>query len=157
MYVYVYPTDRDWFDFLRSHPDLDEVNFWRPGGVQPFNLLKPGDLLLFRLKSPIDKIAGGGVYVHFSIYPVGLAWEAFGIKNGAPDERAFDGRIARYKGLPNADALPQDARIGCIILQRHSFFRNSFGLRFRRIIRGTAHKGCASMQQAAVGGSSSNK
>jgi putative restriction endonuclease len=119
--VYVYPTDRDWFDFLRTRPELDEVNFWRPGGEQAFRQLNTGDLLLFRLKSPIDKIAGGGVYVHFSIYPVGLAWEAFGVKNGAADERAFDERIARYKGLAGADALTQDARIGCIILQAPFF------------------------------------
>lgn len=120
MYVYVYPTDRDWFDFLRSRPELDEVNFWRPGGAQAFRQLSAGDLLLFRLRSPINKIAGGGVYVHFSIYPVGLAWQAFGIKNGAPDERTFDERIARYKELP-LDALTQDARIGCIILQAPFF------------------------------------
>jgi putative restriction endonuclease len=121
MYIYVYPTDRYWFDFLRTRPDLDEVNFWRPGGEQAFKQLTTGDLLLFRLKRPIDKIAGGGVYVHFSIYPVGLAWEAFGIKNGARDERAFDERIARYKGLPGADALAHDSRIGCIILQAPFF------------------------------------
>lgn len=121
MNLYVYPTDRDWFDFLRSRPDLDEVNFWRPGGEQSFRQLSPGDLLLFRLKSPINKIGGGGVYVHFSIYPVGLAWEAFDVKNGAPNERAFDERIARYKGFRGADALPQDTRIGCIILQAPFF------------------------------------
>src|SRR6185503_1535779 len=107
MQVYVYPTDRNWFDFLRGRPNLDEVNFWRPGGEQPFRQLTPGDLLLFRLKAPIDKIAGGGIYVHFSIYPVGLAWEAFGVKNGAPDERTFIERIARYKEVP-LDSLTHD-------------------------------------------------
>src|SRR5690242_880622 len=121
MYVYVYPTDRDWFDFLCSRPELDEVNFWRPGGAQAFRQLNVGDLLLFRLKSPVDKIAGGGVYVHFSVYPVGLAWQAFGVKNGAPDERTFDERIARYKGV-QLNSLTQDARIGCIILQAPFFF-----------------------------------
>lgn len=121
MYVYVYPTDGDWFDFLSARPELDEVNFWRPGGEQPFKQLNPGDLLLFRLKSPIDKIAGGGVFVTFSIYPVGLAWEAFGVKNGAPDERAFYNRIARYKRYESGEAVPQDAKIGCIVLQAPFF------------------------------------
>lgn len=121
MFVYLYPTDRDWFDFLTTRPELDEVNFWRPGGAQGFRQLNPGDLLLFRLKSPVNRIAGGGIYVHFSIYPAGLAWEAFGVKNGAPDERTFDERIAYYKELPSADALPPDAPIGCIILQAPFF------------------------------------
>ncbi len=25
-------TDYDWYDFLRTRPLLDEVNFWRPSG-----------------------------------------------------------------------------------------------------------------------------
>lgn len=121
MNVYVYPTDKDWFDFLASRPDIDEVNFWRPGGVQEFRQLDPGDLLLFRLKSPINRIAGGGVYVHFSIYPLGLAWEAFDVRNGAPSEDSFKARIARYKGVPNIADLREDATIGCIILQAPFF------------------------------------
>lgn len=121
MNVYVYPTDRDWFDFLRSRPDIDEVNFWRPGGQQAFRQLQPGDLLLFRLKSPVNRIAGGGVYVHFSIYPVGLAWEAFGVKNGAPSEEEFEERIVLYKGLRDVTELRDDSTIGCIILQAPFF------------------------------------
>ena len=121
MNVYVYPTDREWFDFLRSRPGIDEVNFWRPGGQQAFRQLQAGDLLLFRLKSPLNRIAGGGVYVHFSIYPVGLAWEAFGAKNGAPSEEEFKERIVRYKGLGDVTRLREDATIGCIILHAPFF------------------------------------
>lgn len=39
-------TDNDWFRFLRSHPDVDEVDFWKPGGIQKFYGLNPGELLL---------------------------------------------------------------------------------------------------------------
>jgi hypothetical protein len=42
-------------------------------------------LFLFRLKAPINKIAGGGFFVHASIFPLNAAWDAFGIKNGTSD------------------------------------------------------------------------
>ena len=48
MNVYIYPTDRDWYDFLAGRPELDEVNFWQPGGSQQFRRLNAGDLFLFR-------------------------------------------------------------------------------------------------------------
>ena len=32
MKLYVGVTDNDWYRFLRSRPDLDEVNFRQPGG-----------------------------------------------------------------------------------------------------------------------------
>jgi hypothetical protein len=35
-------TDRDWYDFLSSRPDLTEVKFWQPGGRTRFNALAPG-------------------------------------------------------------------------------------------------------------------
>jgi len=34
--LYVGVTDNDWYRFLRSRPELDEVNFWQPGGPYPF-------------------------------------------------------------------------------------------------------------------------
>lgn len=43
-------TDYDWYDFLRTK-GYDEVNFWRPGGTA-FKALRPGELFLFKLKSP---------------------------------------------------------------------------------------------------------
>lgn len=32
MRAFVGVTDGDWFRFLRARPELDEVNFWQPGG-----------------------------------------------------------------------------------------------------------------------------
>ena len=32
------PTDHGWYQFLRARPELDEVNFWRPGAT-PFAAL----------------------------------------------------------------------------------------------------------------------
>jgi putative restriction endonuclease len=114
--LYVYPTDQNWFEFLSSQRGIDEVNFWRPGGRSNFTQLKPGELLLFRLRSPINKIAGGGFFLHSSLFPANAAWDAFGTKNGTPDLYAFLARIARFKKYPSPEAMPPDAQIDCVAL-----------------------------------------
>ncbi|MDB4913759.1 MAG: Restriction endonuclease [Gemmatimonadetes bacterium] len=124
MNVYVYPTDLKWFKYLAARPHLDEVNFWQPGGGHVFNRLVPGDLFLFRLKSPANMITGGGVFAHASTYPVDLAWQAFGEKNGTPTLEALRELIARYKRVPSL-SLEGDARIGCIIIQEPFFLPES--------------------------------
>ena len=122
MNLYVYPTDHSWFDFLSRRPEIDEVNFWQPGGAGEFTRLQPGELFLFRLKSPINMIAGGGFFVHSSLYPVDLAWSAFGEKNGTPSLEILRNAISRYKRLPTPNLLPIDAKIGCILLQQPFFW-----------------------------------
>jgi len=114
--VYIYPTDRDWYRFLSNEAGVDEVNFWRPGGKQPFRQLQPGDLFLFRLGQPDNAIAGGGIYTHFSFAPVARAWDAFGRKNGAANYDTFQRLIARYKKLDSAPEEAGNAIIGCIVL-----------------------------------------
>ena len=49
MKTFVGITDRDWFDLLSHRPQLDEVNFWQPGGNSQFRALLPGELFLFKL------------------------------------------------------------------------------------------------------------
>jgi putative restriction endonuclease len=119
MNLYVYPTDPEWYRYLSQQPDLDEVNFWRPGGAQPFRQLQPGDLLLFRLRSPINKIAGGGIYTHFSFAPLAQVWEAFGTKNGTADYASFRRLIAQHRDLSSTQA--DSAVIGCIVLSSPFF------------------------------------
>src|SRR5215216_5973522 len=46
MNLYVYPTDHAWFEFLSRRPEIDEVNFWQPGGASVFTRLRPGELFL---------------------------------------------------------------------------------------------------------------
>lgn len=116
MNVYIYPTDRDWYRFLSNEAGIDEVNFWRPGGKQPFRQLEPGDLFLFRLGQPDNAIAGGGVYTHFSFAPIVQVWEAFERKNGTPDYATFQQLIARYKKLDDAPEQVASTIIGCIVL-----------------------------------------
>lgn len=64
-------TDGDWFEHLRSRPDLPEVNFWAPSSVQ-FKALQPGELFLFKLHAPRNFIVGGGVFAHANVLPCSL-------------------------------------------------------------------------------------
>ena len=121
MSVYVYPTDIDWFRFLRSRGPLDEINFWQPGGSTEFRALKPGELFLFRLKSPINRIAGGGIFSHASLFPLYGAWEAFGEKNGVASFQELFGAIGRYRAKNGALPATTDTPIGCIVLESPFF------------------------------------
>jgi putative restriction endonuclease len=93
--LYVANTDPDWFTFLSQHQPLDEVNHWQPGGRQQFNAIAPGELLVFRLRSPINRIAGYGVFARAALLPISLAWSSFGIKNGQRDFESFHAAILR--------------------------------------------------------------
>jgi len=121
MSVYVYPTDRKWFRFLQDRSPLDEVNFWQPGGSTEFRALKPGDLFLFRLKSPINMIAGGGVFATSSLYPLSGAWDAFGEKNGVASFAALFDAINRYRAKNGSLPATADTQIGCIVLTQPFF------------------------------------
>ena len=77
-------TDNDWFDFLAGQPEIDEVNFWQPGGRTQFRSLTPGEPFFFKLRAPFHHYIGGfGRFTHSTIIPVSMAWQAFSQKNGA--------------------------------------------------------------------------
>jgi putative restriction endonuclease len=119
MKAYVGITDREWFEFLKNQPHLDEVNFWRPSGTQQFKALQPGELFLFKLHSPVDYIVGGGIFAHFSLLPINLAWESFGISNGAVGLSEMRRQVAKYKHEDSFHVI--DYTIGCIILEQPFF------------------------------------
>jgi putative restriction endonuclease len=121
----IYPTDHDWYRFLRNRPDLDEINFWQPGGSRVFPRLSVGELFLFRLKHPINRIAGGGFFLHSSVLPIDLAWLAFGEKNGVPSLFDLQRKIAKYKGYASPAALTPADQIGCIILSKPFFLKEN--------------------------------
>lgn len=120
MRAWVGVTDEDWFRYLKSRPDLDELNFWQPGGNRQFSTLQPGEPFLFKLHSPKDFIVGGGFFTHSALLPTSLAWEAFEFKNGATSLEEMRARIEQYRRtLP----VPlEDYQVGCIILQFPFFF-----------------------------------
>lgn len=121
MRVYVGVTDGDWFRLLASQPDLEEINFWQPGGNRSFGAISPGELFLFKLHAPDNFIAGGGFFTYSTLLPVSLAWETFGIGNGATSLLEMRSRIEKYR---HEAAKPyEDYTIGCILLSQPFFLR----------------------------------
>lgn len=117
--IVVAQTDGYWFDFLRQRSNLGEVNFWSPSG-RNLGKVQFGELVLFKLKGPVKKIGGGGVYTHFSKMPLSLAWEAFGEANGASSLQQARAIIRKYH---NDDSqMKADFPIGCRILTHPFFF-----------------------------------
>jgi putative restriction endonuclease len=111
-------TDRDWFERLRVKPALPEVNFWAPSPSN-FRALQPGELFLFKLHAPWNYIVGGGVFLHATIMPCSLAWEAFGEANGTASLAELRQRITKYRREAADDR--SDFQIGCRILTQPFF------------------------------------
>ena len=112
-------TDYDWFTTLRGTPDLSEVNFWSPGGVN-FRALKPGELFLFKLRAKHgDKIVGGGIFAHNTFLPLSVMWDRFGIANGANSLGELRKRLSGLQSVaPNSQ---EDFPVGCRILTQPFF------------------------------------
>jgi putative restriction endonuclease len=120
MKAWVAVTDNEWYRFLRERPDLEEVNFWQPGGTRLFKIIGVGHPFLFKLHAPENFIVGGGFFTHPSLLPSSLAWEAFGEKNGAGSLEEMRRRIEKYRRAPSNPR--EDYVIGCILLQDPFFF-----------------------------------
>jgi len=117
--AFVGVTDRDWYEFLSSRPDLPEVNFWQPGGRMRFKALAPGDLFLFKLHSPNNYIVGGGFFAASSLLPLSLAWDTFGAMNGVASLAEMRNRVAKFRSVrarPN-----EDFTIGNVVLEQTFF------------------------------------
>jgi putative restriction endonuclease len=99
--LFVANTDNTWFDFLSAEPNVSEVNFWWPGEML-FRALQPGELLVFRLKGPRNKIGGLGVLSNHSPLPMQIAWDSFGRANGnfGTSATASVARIIRSETRP---------------------------------------------------------
>src|SRR5262245_8605680 len=97
MKAFVGITDSDWFSFLASRPDVDEVNFWQPSGATRFKALGPNELFLFKLHAPRQFIVGGAFFAYSTILPLSLTWDAFHEKNGAASLDEMRLRIAKYR------------------------------------------------------------
>ena len=113
-------TDTDWFRFLSSLPDVDEINFWQPSGSSVFRALNPGEPFLFKLHSSLNYIVGCGFFAHSTILPISLAWKAFGLKNGASSLIEMRNRLEKYRRITSLNH--EDYQIGCILLEQPFFF-----------------------------------
>jgi putative restriction endonuclease len=119
-------TDRPWFEFLSQEATngrLDEANFWRPLAKTGFGALSQGDPLVFRLKSPVNAIAGYGFYASTQRIPINIAWEAFGQANGAPTREAFVERIAGYRNVTPEDLQLSGEDVTCVMLLEAHFLQ----------------------------------
>jgi putative restriction endonuclease len=114
-------TDFDWFTVLSQVPEVEEVNFWRPSPRVPFKALQRGEPFFFRLKAPHHAIGGFGLYDRYEALQVWLAWDAFGVKNGA---RSFGELRARLEDLRARNRIEQagELRLGCIMVVQPVFF-----------------------------------
>ncbi len=119
MKAYIGITDFDWYRFLSSQKEIDEVNFWQPGGQRVFAALKPGELFLFKLHSPHKSIVGGGFFAYANLFPVSLAWESFREKNGVSDFKDMRKRVEKYRRVD--PSLAEDYQIGCVLLEKPFF------------------------------------
>ena len=114
-------TDMGWYEFLRDHRDLTEVNFWRPSSRRTFRApdFSP---FLFKLRSPHNAICGFAYFAKYSALPIWLAWETFEQANGCETRLEMQTRIAeirnriRFSGEDDADS------IGCTLLVQPVFF-----------------------------------
>ena len=109
-------TDNAWFRYLQSQPDVDEVNFWQPGGERAFRALEPGELLLFKLHHPQNYIVGGGFFVRFLSFPWSFAWAELQPREvpGTPPGCTFFGRLGNC--TPEASGfLAVDARAASVL------------------------------------------
>lgn len=88
-----------------------------------FGALKPGQPFLFKLHSPLNFIAGGGFFTHSTILPISLAWEAFGIKNGASSLGEMRKSLEKYRKISSTSQ--EDYQIGCILLEQPFFFEEA--------------------------------
>lgn len=124
---FVANTDYDWFMFLQSiEPPIDEVNFWKPGSDTSFKALELGEPLFFKLKAPHNAIGGFGFFAHYSSLPVSMAWDVYGIGNGAPSYPEMRSRLSRIRRRFDMKSDPkQDFWIGCILINEPVFFRHS--------------------------------
>jgi putative restriction endonuclease len=116
--LFIGNTDNAWFDFLSTEANLTEVNFWWPGEMA-FRAIQPGELFVFRLKSPRNKIGGFGVFSSNSPLPIQMAWETFGRANGVSSLEALQNAIAEYR--TNVVVGPA-TNIGCTVLVEPIFF-----------------------------------
>ena len=115
-------TDNDWFEMLRSQPNLAEVNFWAPSAAN-FRALQPGEFFLFKLHAPRNFIVGGGIFAYANTLPCSLAWDVFREANGARSAQEMRTRIARYRRSDPDDR--SDFAVGCRILTQPFFFEEA--------------------------------
>ncbi len=77
-----------------------------------------GAPFIFKLKSPLNAIAGVGFFERTEQLPISSAWEFYHRKNGVASVAALCSLIGKIRGQP----VGPDDTIGCVILSQPTFF-----------------------------------
>lgn len=117
MRFYVGVTDPFWYNQLKKLQPED-VNFWQPGGNKAFKALQPYEPFLFKLRGPVNAIAGMAFFTNYIPLPVSIAWQTFGNRNGRNSHQEFLTVIQQIRNN-YSDANPV---IGCVVLTNPIFF-----------------------------------
>ncbi len=118
MKFYLGVTDNNWYNFL-ARENREDINFWQPGGNTAFRVLSPCEPFLFKLRSPVNAIAGIGFFSSHTFLPISIAWDAFGKGNGCNSLTELQKMILPLrKDKPNINPT-----IGCIVLTNPIFFK----------------------------------
>lgn len=132
------PTDKNWFDNLKTSGFNSFVNFWTP---TPWGIkrLKEGSKFYFMIKSPIRKIGGYGEFVFYEEMTTEQAWRKFGFKNGVKSKEEFINRLDVYRIKRSKSGF--DNLIGCVVLKNCVFWDendfksiNDYGVEFSNSI-----------------------
>lgn len=118
MKFYLGVTDINWYTYL-SQQNREDVNFWQPGGNLAFRVLTTGEPFLFKLKSPINAIAGAGFFSSHTFLPLSMAWDVFENGNGCNSLDELQRMILPLR----KDRSNPNPTIGCIVLTNPIFFR----------------------------------
>ena len=118
MVFYLGVTDNNWYNFL-SRENLEDINFWQPGGNKKFRVLSPGAPFIFKLRSPANAIGGIGFFSSHTFLPVSMAWDVFGKGNGCNSLTDLQNVILSLR----KDKTESNPQIGCIVLTNPIFFK----------------------------------
>lgn len=113
-------TDFGWYSHLRSHPELEEINFWKPSSTRSFSAPEFAPFL-FKLKAPYNAICGFGYFARYASLPDWLAWDSFGIGNGCDSLAEMRKRIGAIRQRISFSGQPTEP-IGCILIVQPTFF-----------------------------------
>ncbi|MBM4290940.1 MAG: HNH endonuclease, partial [Deltaproteobacteria bacterium] len=110
--LYLDVTDHGWWSFHHARGAL-KVNFWRPSATA-FRALVPGQNILFKLKAPHNRIAGGGTFVGYTQMRLTEAWRQYGQMSGFETLEEMRAQLGK-PGDP-------DPLMGCKLLEGCHFY-----------------------------------
>jgi len=123
MHAFIGNTDYEWYRFLESQGQLDEINFWKPSGNQAFRALSRGEPFFFKLKKEHNNaIVGFGLFLMYRRLTLLEAWNVFEAKNGATSLQEMWERVSQYTRHKKGQSAHRNHHIGCILLSTPVFF-----------------------------------